>query len=74
MGVFGQPKRSNVALTRAEFLFIVVRLTRVEEAPPVYFALFGLIKRLTLLSCSGREPGSYGQGLCMATIFALLPS
>lgn len=24
MGVFGQPKRSNVALTRAEFLFIVV--------------------------------------------------
>jgi hypothetical protein len=26
MGVFGQPKRSNVALTRAEFLFIVVSL------------------------------------------------
>lgn len=25
MGVFGQPKRSNVALTRAEFLFVVVR-------------------------------------------------
>jgi putative NIF3 family GTP cyclohydrolase 1 type 2 len=24
MGVFGQPKRSNVALTRAEFLFVVV--------------------------------------------------
>jgi superfamily I DNA and/or RNA helicase len=28
MGVFGQPKRSNVALTRAEFLFVVVRLYR----------------------------------------------
>jgi helicase MOV-10 len=26
MGVFGQPKRSNVALTRAEFLFVVVRI------------------------------------------------
>ena len=29
MGVFGQPKRSNVALTRAEFLFVVVCLEHV---------------------------------------------
>lgn len=28
MGVFGQPKRSNVALTRAEFLFVVVRIAK----------------------------------------------
>jgi AAA domain len=41
MGVFGQPKRSNVALTRAEFLLIVVstyfcRRIVYQDVPPVF--------------------------------------
>lgn len=36
MGVFGQPKRSNVALTRAENLFVVVGNPRVMTRDPIW--------------------------------------
>jgi superfamily I DNA and/or RNA helicase len=62
MGMFGQPKRSNVAMTRAECLFIVVSDKRVATC-------------LTSLLCfPDRKPNDNGVGLCMASVPFVLPA
>jgi AAA domain len=74
MGVFGQPKRSNVALTRAEFLFVVVRLRMRLDCLVVGLTAEVHSHTQICTYLAGREPFCDGEGLCVATVFAILPS
>jgi superfamily I DNA and/or RNA helicase len=73
MGVFGQPKRSNVALTRAEFLFVVVRALFCD-----HFFLFldseALNPLIYLYFLQGWQSKCDGKGCYLAAIFIILPS
>lgn len=76
MGVFGQPKRSNVAMTRAEFLFIVVSTDLFHLSLNVLCAWQCYVVLISLCpdARTGWQPLSVGRRLCLATIPSLLPS
>lgn len=55
MGVFGQPKRSNVAMTRAEFMFIVVSADKNKEGV-VYLQFYTCVLTVPNNCCRSGAP------------------
>jgi len=71
LGMFGQPKRSNVALTRAEHLFIVVSMTnrsRFRTGQSSSGEILNLPLFLHTLPIAGRKSIGYDERLYLATV------